>query len=245
MEQSVAPFDKTFSRQFEVGADWQRLDIAARVDGDYAPGSAQVCLRLGYFPQTLEIGGIELRRFDSSVAPSDLPQTPMTYAGRAADAAWRKQAEERIDAVRKAQMSVRVTDAAGKPIDGAKIQIKMLRQAFAFGSVYNDKEFGAEANSADNQTYRQHFEELFNTGVDEVGMKWPSWENPAMQPATLQALQWMHDHNISVRGHCLVWPGWRHLPDDVRKLAGDHDALEKRIEGHLRDEVAAAQGTSD
>jgi endo-1,4-beta-xylanase len=242
LEQSAEPFDKTFSRQFEVGADWQQFDVAARVDRDYAPGSAQVCLRLGYFPQTLEIGGMELRQFDASVAPSDLPQTPMTYRGRSTDAEWRQEADRRIDSLRKARLNVRVTDAMGKPISGAKIRIHMLRQAFAFGCVYNDTRFGPEANSSDDETYRKHFEEFFNTGVDEVGMKWPSWENPAMRPGTLRALQWMHDHGIDVRGHCLVWPGWRHLPEDLRKLAGNPTALENRIDEHLRDEVGALKG---
>jgi len=236
LEQSADPYDKVLNRRFDLGSDWQRLDAAAKVTQDFGRIGAQVALRLGYFPQTVEIGGVELRRFDPSVPLADVPQTPMTYPGRQPDAAWRREAENRIESIRKALLTVRVIDSAGRPVEGAAIQLRMRRQAFAFGCAYNDSRVaGAQAQSADSQTYRRHFLELFNTGVDEVGMKWPNWENPATRQSTLQSLQWMREHNIAVRGHNIIWPGWQHLPSDLRPLANDPAALKTRIDDHIHD----------
>ena len=243
LEQRVDPYDKIISRSFDIGPDWQCLDIAAKLTRDFTPGSSQICLRAGFFPQTLQIGTVELRRFDPSIAPSDLPQTSLTYRGRDPNAAWRRQADARIESIRKSLLTVRVTDAAGHPVSGAAVQIRMLRHAFAFGSAYSDTRFpAAGAETTDDLAYQHHFAELFNTGVDEWAMKWPDWENRSTRQAALRALQWMHDHNIAVRGHNLVWPGWRHLPPDLRALANDPPALEHRIDQHIRDTAGALAG---
>ncbi len=243
LEQSADPYDKVLNRRFDLGSDWQRLDAAAKITQDFGRIGAQVALRLGYFPQTLEVGGVELRRFDPSVPLADVPQTPMTYPGRQPDAAWRREAEDRIESIRKALLSVRVIDSAGRPVEGAAIQLRMRRQAFAFGCAYNDSRVaGAQAQSADSQTYRRHFLELFNTGVDEVRMKWPNWENPASRQIALQSLHWMREHNIAIRGHNIIWPGWQHLPSDLRPLANDPAALKTRIDDHIRDITTALAG---
>jgi RNA polymerase sigma factor (sigma-70 family) len=49
-------------------------------------------------PTAIELGGIEVLRFGTSVRVEDLPRTKITYVGRETDAAWRKAA--RFDATR-------------------------------------------------------------------------------------------------------------------------------------------------
>jgi endo-1,4-beta-xylanase len=243
LEQSADPYDKVLNRRFDLGSDWQRLDVAAKVNQDFGRIGAQVALRLGYFPQTVEVGGVELRRFDPSASLAELPQTPVTYRGREADAAWRRDAENRIESLRTGLLTVRVTDSTGHPMEGAAIKVRMTRHAFAFGCVYNDSRLvGTHALTADSQAYQEHFLELFNTGVDEAGMKWPSWENPASRQKAMQSLQWMRDHNIAVRGHNIIWPGWHHLPSDLPPLANDRAALESRIDDHIRDITTSLAG---
>jgi len=240
LEQSTTSNEKLLARQYDVSADWRREDVAVTVHHDFPAGGTQLCLRLGYLPQTLEIGGVRLRVFDPSIALSDLPQTPVTYRGRQADAPWRRDAEQRIESLRKAPLVVHITDAAGQPLAGANVQIRMQRYAFAFGCEYNDDH--VISDSSDDQVYREHYLQLFNTGVDEWGMKWAHWDVPADREKAMAALHWMHDHGIAVRGHNLVWPAWRHLPPDLRALANDPAALHKRIDDHIRDEVSALAG---
>ena len=43
---------------------------------------------------------------------------------------------------------------------------------------------------------------------------------------TLAGLRWLGDHGIQVKGHNLVWPGWRNLPKRIKALAGDAEPVE-------------------
>lgn len=52
----------------------------------------------------------------------------------------------------------------------------------------------------------------------------------------------MCDHGIDVRGHNLVWPGWRHLPADLHAQAGDPGVLQLRVAAHIRDIAGKLSG---
>lgn len=234
LEQSKDPYDKALSRTFSVKHEWQRFDVPAKVHIDFTNKPPKVLVRVGYALQTLEIGGVTLRKFDPSVRLADLPQVASTYVGREPDAKWRAAAAERIERHRKAPLAVRVVDGAGAPLAGAGVSVRMRRNAFAFGSVYTPRRFGSDAASADDQTYRRTFLELFEIGVDEWAMKWPAWEDPKSRAMALQALDWMTAHGIPVRGHTMVWPAWKRLPDNVKSLQNDPPALRRRIEDHIR-----------
>ena len=84
----------------------------------------------------------------------------------------------------------------------------MTRHAFVFGSCYSPPRILDNA-SPDAEQYRKTFLELFNTGVDEYAMKWPGWNDPATRQQAVDALKWMNEHSIAVRGHTMVWPGWK------------------------------------
>ena len=101
LEQSADPFDKVLNRRFDIKSDWQRLDVAAKVQQNFVqllPGRIAV----GIFPANGLVGGVEVRRFDPTVPLANLPQTPLTYRGREADAPCGRDAEQRIDSLRKA-----------------------------------------------------------------------------------------------------------------------------------------------
>ena len=244
LEQSTEPFDKVLSRRFDLGPDWQRLDVAAKIKRELGHADFQIALRLGYFPQTVEIGGITLRRFDSSISLTDLPQTPLAYAGRQPDAPWRIEAEQRIDRLRKSLLTVRVTDASTETPSATpqfkstnsqkrvRLRLRLRRRSLPYASPHHRPDLA----------YQNHFAQLFNTGVDEAEMKWPNWQDPNKRQAALRALQWMHGHDIAVRGHCLVWPGWQHLSTDLHTLANDPVALEHQIDDHIRDEAGVLAG---
>ena len=60
---------------------------------------------------------------------------PADYSGRDIDAEWRKEAADRIEEHRKAELTILVTDAEGKPIDEADVGIKLKQHSFRFGTV--------------------------------------------------------------------------------------------------------------
>ncbi len=85
----------------------------------------------------------------------------------------------------------------------------------------------------------------------ENDLKWPQWESNRQRPP--QALQWLRDNGIGrVRGHNLIWPGWRWMPanvqityDDIKATQGQEAAdawLRDRINSHITEEAGALQG---
>jgi GH35 family endo-1,4-beta-xylanase len=152
---------------------------------------------------------------------------------------WREAAEARIERIRKAEFVVRVEDSGGKPAPGVPVRIRMVRHAFGWGTAVAARQLLGAGEDADR--YRRALLENFNMAVLENDLKWPQWEQN--RTAALDALKWLHANGISrVRGHTLVWPGWRWLPKDIKELAGDPAALRKRVLDHIRDEVSATRG---
>ena len=69
-------------------------------------------------------------------------------------------ADARIEQCRKADATVVVVDAAGKPVAGAKIDVEQTRHAFLFGC--NIFSWGKLPDEDREQAYRQRFAELLN-----------------------------------------------------------------------------------
>ena len=111
-------FEKAAEMRFGAGAAWRECDVPFKATHDFPTGQARICFRCGFDRQTIEIGGVEVVNFGPSVKLEDMPRTRNTYPGREADASWRKTALARIEKIRKADLSVTVTDAKGAVIEG-------------------------------------------------------------------------------------------------------------------------------
>ena len=118
------------------GSDWRRIHYSWVNDRDYAPGEHKFLMTFGDFNQQVLLGGLCLVNLGPNVNLSKLPHQPLklNYEGREPDAAWRKEALERIERIRTAPLKVEVVDAKGKPVSDATVAIEMTRQAFTFGS---------------------------------------------------------------------------------------------------------------
>ena len=130
---------------------------------------------------------------------------PDPYAGAAA----------RIEKVRKADMTVVVLDATGKPVPDARVSVEQTRHAFLFGC--NLFEWGKLESPADEATYRERFAAVFNFAT--LPFYWPSYEPRKGQPqhANREAIaRWCQERGITTKGHPLAWnfadPRW--LPTD-------------------------------
>lgn len=152
---------------------------------------------------------------------------------------WREAAEARIERIRKAELTVQVTRADGKPAAGVPVRVRMTGHAFGWGTAIAGRFLLGKG--PDSEKYRRAILDNFNMAVLENDLKWPQWERDRETP--LAALRWLHANGITrVRGHNLVWPGWRWLPRDLKALAGDPAALRRRALDHIRDEVTATRG---
>jgi GH35 family endo-1,4-beta-xylanase len=238
IEQNHEPFDKAVERRINVGSKWTECFIPFRAQRDLPADQTQICFRLGFDRQTIELGGIEVLNFGRSVKLEDLPRTKITYIGRDANAAWRKQALDRIEKIRKGDMKILVTDAGGKPVANATVRAKLIRHEFGFGSCVTAELLTAQ--TPDAQRYRDFIETNFNRAVFENDLKWPAVYD-GVPPRVDQALDWLLQHRIAVRGHNLVWPSWQWSPKQLKQY--DNRAELGRITAaHITDVVSHFRG---
>lgn len=239
-------YDKSLQITLTVGRDWQEYLLPFTFAGDYAAGDVELAFGFGFKRETIQIGGVEVLNYGRSVDVQQLPRTRFSYAGREPDAAWRQQALARIEQIRKSDFLIQVKNAAGQPAAGATIRVEQQRSAFQFGSALQFARLVKD--SPDNRIYREKVLKLFNAASPENDLKWPVWEGewqgPYNREQSLQALRWLRENGLHVRGHVLVWPGWKNLPKSIGALK-DSKADQAKIPGlvlqHIADITAATR----
>jgi endo-1,4-beta-xylanase len=241
LEWNSDPYDKSVSVGVNMTPQWTLYSVPFEAHRDYPVGKGSAHFRLGYANQSFELGGVVLKNYAKTKTVRDLPFAGFTYAGREPNAAWRTEAQARIERIRKAQARVNVVDANGNPVSGATVKLEMKRHAFPFGSAVDAERL--VGSSSDSQKYKQTILELFNRVVLENDLKWPVWECCRRNQA-LEALKFFAANNISVRGHNLIWPCNEDycLPQDVPPMFTDPAKLRSRIEAHLKDILEATKG---
>jgi len=104
-----------------------------------------------------------------------------------------------IEKHRKADAKIRIVNAAGLPVAGAKIQVEQTGHDFLFGS--NIYMFDRYRTEAQNAAYKRRFQELFNYAT--VGFYWRWYERERGKPNyqyTDKVVAWCLEH---VRGEVL------------------------------------------
>lgn len=231
-------YKKSAFRTVSAGAEWTYYRIPFKAQVSYEPAKANARFWLAYPNQTIEIAGLRVVSFGKKVTIKDLPHTPSSYAGREPDAPWRKAAADRIDKLRKADLTVRVVDADGKPRPGVTVRAQMTRHAFLFGTAVSVK--AIQDQGPDSDRYRQELKRLFNHVVFENSLKAP-WVHDGSLDRVEKDLDWLDANNIPARGHVLVWPAWRwnkHMED----LKDKPDALREAIRQHITTTVTRLKG---
>jgi endo-1,4-beta-xylanase len=245
-ERAQEPWTKSVSYALRAGREWRKFEVPFRAIESYAPGEAQVIFRLGYEPEVIEIGGVSVINYRNSRQLADLPRTRLTYPGQEDDAAWRAEARERIEKHRKAELRVEVRDAIGNRLEGAAVSVQMKRQAFLLGTTVNAPYLVSTDQSADAKRYRQVIPEWFNAAVLENSLKWAplagDWGPDYTLEKAKQAVAWLREKGLLVRGHVLVWPSWRYSPKSLRPLESDPTGLREKVRSHVTELVTQMRG---
>ena len=220
---------------------WKMYLVPFESTAAYAANSLTIGLHLAYADQTIEIGGAACLNFKNTVAYNKLPIVldNDTYGGIEANAAWRTEAANSIEQLRKANLSIQVKDKLGKAINNAQVRMEMLQHEFKFGTAVVSNKFNG--GSALNATYEQKLTDLdskghgFNEIVFENDLKWPAWEQHwfSSQAEIASDVAWLTSKGISIRGHNLVWPGWGYSPSDIT-AAKTPAFIKERITNHLK-----------
>lgn len=231
-------------RGISFGNDWTETSIPFELEKDVAPEDIRVVIRFDHYPQQFELGPVTFINCGQNVSLADLPRTVVRYEGDQPDAPWRAEAEERIEKHRKGDLTIKVTDADGKPIPDATVTANLERIAFNWGTATSSERL-LDTKSADSQIYRDTLSRYFNQAVFENEMKWKVWchQSEAQKGfRTLEALRWLRNHDFSVRGHVMVWPSWQHSPQFLRKLADNPDSLRQTIYNNIKDQTNVMYG---
>lgn len=224
-----------------AGPEWALFEVPFTLARDVETTQGIIELAFGTIPQAVEITGLEMLNFGSRAALADLPQTRFSYRGREPGAAWRKAALHRIQTLRTAPITLRVLDAAGRPVVGARVEARLVRPAFSFGTSV-DAAFLLE-DTLDAQQYRANLLAMFDTAVIENGFKWPRWSSsPERRAEALRAFGWLESQGLRQRGHTLVWPGDRFSPRRIVELPPPKAELPTLITEHIRDLMTATRG---
>jgi endo-1,4-beta-xylanase len=238
-------YNKEIFLTFSPNDEWTQYLIPFDANQNYAVGGLTVGLHLAWKPQTIEIGGLAVLNYGAGLIVDDLPSrlNNERYGGWEPDAPWRVEAAGRIEQIRKSNLTVRVENVEGEPIPGASVEVEMLKHEFAFGSAVVSRLFAG--NPGHNPVYESKLLDLdgnghgFNWVVFENALKWPGWEQNwiTTKPQTANAVQWLRNHDIGIRGHTLVWPSWANLPPDIQANQNNPAYIKERIFNHIEEIV--------
>ena len=163
----------------------------------YETNYTRATIRLGYYLQTVEIGGYEIINYGKNVTLDDMPTSMGSIPTLEKDAEWRKEAWDRIQKIRKGDINVIVKDSEGNPVSNAKVDVNMYEHEFNFGAAVNP---GVSTDVKQASVVQKNF----NSIVPENNTKWVTYENdPAKTKEMLKKLSELGIKNM--RGHVLVW----------------------------------------
>ncbi|MBD5778907.1 endo-1,4-beta-xylanase [Pelagicoccus sp. NFK12] len=250
-----AGYPKYLEREITAGQDWVEYMFPFEMSEGRPAGSLslQIGAGAGSKTQIWEVGGIEFLNFKNTLAVGDLPMTRPSYAGRDPDAPWRSAAAARIEQYRKGNFSIQVLDTNGNPVPDANVRVEFVRHAYHFGSVIVASRIFSD--SADNVTYREKFLDLFNQSGPENDFKWGPWAgewgNSFNAQQTLDAMRWLQERNIYTRGHVMVWPSKRNLPNLIQRYLPEGDpasadpAAKQIVLDHIDDVASRSEPVID
>ena len=163
--------------------------------------------------------------------------------GATFDAPWRKNAADRIEKLRKSDLTIKVVDADGKSVEGAAVDVKMIRHAFGFGSAVTAYMLSVDDDD-DGRKYRQIVESLYNKVVFENDLKWNPWNvskadnkrwSKFRMEYTDKALEWLNERDIEVRGHYVTWAPLEEK--QLQKYEGQADKFRADLFAHMEEKV--------
>lgn len=245
LQQNGPPWQKSADVNIVAGSEWIQYKIPLRAKYQhYNPKQAAVAIALGYRHQTLQIADIKVTNLGTYVNEEDLPKTKFTYKGRESDAAWRTEADARIEKYRKGDVTVVVKDKKGNIVPNAQVSVDMVNHTFAFGNIVNRPSFGNPGEKG--QAYRKIIKENFNQVTFENELKHDMWLLYKAEGRTnkiFESIDSLDAWGIKLRGHALVWPSSRYSTYSKPFIEkNDLVGLESFIEAHIKEVTTAVQG---
>lgn len=74
-ERASEPYTKSVTYSLRLTPEWRKIQVRFIAGESYAPGEAQAIFRLGYEPETIQVGGVSVENFQDKVSIARLPTT--------------------------------------------------------------------------------------------------------------------------------------------------------------------------
>lgn len=235
IEQSVT-YAKQLYYNISIGQEWKEYYAPVQIVSTLATSETSYLFHMGFPDQTVEVADVRYLNYYNTKTLEDMPITEITYVGQAPDATWRAPAEERIQQIRKGQVDITVYDTDGALLENADLHIEMVKHQFGFGTAVA----ASELNS--NEMYRNTVLDMFNEVVFENDLKWPQFQWTHTHAGINQAFDTLEAHGLAIRGHNIIWPSYRFMPDFVEDLANDPEGMRKAIDEHIDDVTTFTAG---
>ncbi len=239
-EQNSNPFPKSLFKQVEIGREFKEFSFSFPSANDYESGKCAFGLFMGDLVQTLDVADVRLVSRGKNADYETISDAVLNYDGQELDAPWRKAAEEKIEAIRKGDLKIKVVDQNGSAMPSASVKIRQIKSKFRWGTCVVAGRITGE--SEDAKKYRDFIEKYCDVVVFENDLKWFGWANSRNRANIMKALDWFDERGIAVRGHNLVWPSWRNSDRNWRSLENDPVALRKAVKDHVLEESSALKG---
>ncbi len=236
------PWEKPVFIHMPIPKDWTDIECGGISNVDIPKEELGLYFHLSYCAQTLEFSEIQMVNLGQGFDESKLPRPKVSYGGREPDAPWRKEADARIEKLRKADIIIKITDKDGSPVSDASVHVRMQRHAFPWGTCIASpllcQKKPANRSDADVAKYREWLLKLFNCAVIENNLKPYCWYNPDARAQGLESVKWLNEHGLKVRGHTAVWPAEEYFAPAWKKLVGYDDKRKSRTKEELLAEVS-------
>jgi hypothetical protein len=126
-ELNGAPYPKSVQYPVQAPGAWTKVQVRFKAARAYAPGEAHIIFRLGYDPQTIALGGVQVESFGKQLAFWSLPST------QNADRQRERAAADAARATAAAQAALPPTEGGDLPIDVKTGQVLRRISPYVYG----------------------------------------------------------------------------------------------------------------
>lgn len=252
-----------YDYQLSAYREWKQHVRPFVSPADFGVTQATVRFDLGEAGTIAEIADLRLVNYGADYDVATLPKSTVMYRGRAADSVWRQEALDRIERIRKGDLTIKVVDDQGAPIANARVSVAMQKHAFSFGVAVNSEVLGADQSDfpiqpkgkvsvtwADARQYREIVRRYFDRVTFESELRPGNWQkmnssDPAWDRKRSilmnRTVPWLAANHIAARGHYIGW-----APMDFNQIekqfVGDPQGHRKWLWEHMADVLPRTAG---
>jgi GH35 family endo-1,4-beta-xylanase len=216
--------------------DWKLVMIPfeVKIAAPDTPESVLSFFLGGVDPHAFQMANLRVYRYGNTFSLKELPLSKAYYPGMEPDAPWRKDAADRIEKHRKADLQLTISGQDGKPLQGARVHLQLKRHKFGFGAaVHTPLLVSPDVPEDERKQYSDILTRTCSKITPTNAMKWRLYDHFKEHVPAL--IDWCSKHDMTLRGHLFIWPGFERLPNGYDLYKTDPDAFRKDLTDHIEE----------